>query len=98
MASAKSRKAKAIRIVDYDVIWAKHRWSLHDIADYYGYSYNHVKDDLQHHPKFPKAMGRPPRWKKHQIEDFMEDLGKEFHKRGPKIEIVKEHTENRKAS
>ena len=38
--------------------------SIEDVADLLGYSYNHVRNDVQHQPDFPAKLERfkHPRW------------------------------------
>ena len=38
--------------------------SLDDVANVLGHSYNYVRNELQHHPDFPKKLDRfkTPRW------------------------------------
>ena len=46
--------------------------SLEDIADLLGYSYNYVKNDLQHQPNFPPKLDRfkHPRWSRDSIMEW----------------------------
>ena len=46
--------------------------SLEDVADLLGYSYNFVKNDLQHQPDFPAKLDRfkHPRWSRDSIMEW----------------------------
>ena len=43
--------------------------SLEDIADFLGYSYNYVRNDLQHQPDFPARLDRfkVPKWDRYAL-------------------------------
>lgn len=46
--------------------------SLEDVADFFGMSYNFVKNELQHRPDFPAKLDRfkQPRWSRAAILEY----------------------------
>lgn len=46
--------------------------SLEDVADFFGHSYNYVRNDLQHRPDFPPKLERfkQPRWSRASILEY----------------------------
>lgn len=46
--------------------------ALEDVADFFGMSYNYVRNDLQHRPDFPPKLERfkQPRWSRAAILEY----------------------------